>query len=101
MDFSNIWVFRSALNLVSEGEVVREIGRAFQKKGPEKAKADLAKKCLTRVKKQRKQEDDRKPERSGSLSKRTRTTHYIRLTREYMETYEKKKEHEQLDEQHS
>ncbi|ESN99680.1 hypothetical protein HELRODRAFT_184382 [Helobdella robusta] len=63
MNFENRWVLRSALNFVSDGEVVREVGREFQRKGPEKAKADLAKECLTRVKKKR--EDDRKPGRLG------------------------------------
>ncbi|ESN97940.1 hypothetical protein HELRODRAFT_177605 [Helobdella robusta] len=47
------WVLRSALNFASDGEVIRERGREFQRKGPEKAKADLAKECLTRVKKKR------------------------------------------------
>ncbi|ESN91385.1 hypothetical protein HELRODRAFT_165414 [Helobdella robusta] len=56
------WVLRSSLNFASDGEVAREVGREFQRKGPEKAKADLAKECLTRVKK-REQEDDRKPGR--------------------------------------
>ncbi|ESO03775.1 hypothetical protein HELRODRAFT_173478 [Helobdella robusta] len=37
------WVLRSSLNFASDGEVVREVGREFQRKGPEKAKADLAK----------------------------------------------------------
>ncbi|ESN96829.1 hypothetical protein HELRODRAFT_178626 [Helobdella robusta] len=59
MNFENRWVLRSALNFASDGEVVREVGREFQRKGPEKA--DLAKECLTRVKKKR--EDDRKPGR--------------------------------------
>ncbi|ESN94245.1 hypothetical protein HELRODRAFT_164050 [Helobdella robusta] len=63
MNFENRWVLRSALNFASDGEVVREVGREFQKKGPEKAKADLAKECLTRVKKKREEEDDRKPGR--------------------------------------
>ncbi|ESN97871.1 hypothetical protein HELRODRAFT_177513 [Helobdella robusta] len=53
-------VLISALNFVSDGEIVREVGRVFQKKGPKKAKADLAKECLTRVKKKREQEDDRR-----------------------------------------
>ncbi|ESN94742.1 hypothetical protein HELRODRAFT_180071 [Helobdella robusta] len=61
MNFENRWVLRSALNFASDGEVVREVGREFQRKGPEKAKADLAKECLTRVKKKREEEDDRKP----------------------------------------
>ncbi|ESN90830.1 hypothetical protein HELRODRAFT_182539 [Helobdella robusta] len=56
-----VWVLRSALNFASDREVVREGGREFQRKGPEKAKADLAKECLTRVKKKREEEDDRKP----------------------------------------
>ncbi|ESN93170.1 hypothetical protein HELRODRAFT_181283 [Helobdella robusta] len=64
----NRWVLRSALNFVSDGEVVREVGRDFQRKGPEKAKADLAKECLTRVKKKWEQEDDRKPGRLGSIN---------------------------------
>ncbi|ESN99377.1 hypothetical protein HELRODRAFT_162919 [Helobdella robusta] len=63
------WVLRSALNFASDGEVVREVGREFQRKGPEKAKADLAKECLTRVKKKR-EEDDRKPGRLEGLSLR-------------------------------
>ncbi|ESN94730.1 hypothetical protein HELRODRAFT_180059 [Helobdella robusta] len=63
MNFENRWVLRSALNFASDGEVVREVGREFQRKGPEKAKADLAKECLTRVKKKREEEDDRKPGR--------------------------------------
>ncbi|ESO12068.1 hypothetical protein HELRODRAFT_158475 [Helobdella robusta] len=63
MNFENRWVMRSALNFASDGEVVREVGREFQRKGPEKAKADLAKECLTRVKKKREQEDDRKSRR--------------------------------------
>ncbi|ESN97947.1 hypothetical protein HELRODRAFT_193153 [Helobdella robusta] len=61
INFENRWVLRSALNFASDGEVVREVGREFQRKGPVKAKADLAKDCLTRVKKKR--EDDRKPGR--------------------------------------
>ncbi|ESO04275.1 hypothetical protein HELRODRAFT_172632 [Helobdella robusta] len=61
----NKWVLRSALNFASDGEIVREVGREFQRKGPEKAKADLAKECLTRVKKKREEEDDRKPGRLG------------------------------------
>ncbi|ESO12147.1 hypothetical protein HELRODRAFT_158597 [Helobdella robusta] len=69
-----IWVLRSALNFASDGEVVREVGREFQRKGPEKAKADLAKECLTRVASAREQD---------------------------MEIYEKRKGHEQLDEQQS
>ncbi|ESN98912.1 hypothetical protein HELRODRAFT_162380 [Helobdella robusta] len=48
-NFENRWVLRSALNFASDGEVVREVGKEFQKKGPDKAKADLAKECLTRV----------------------------------------------------
>ncbi|ESN91057.1 hypothetical protein HELRODRAFT_182307 [Helobdella robusta] len=68
MNFENRWVLRSALNFASDGEVVREIGREFQRKGPEKAKADLAKECLTRVKKKR-EEDDRKPGRLGKRPK--------------------------------
>ncbi|ESO03838.1 hypothetical protein HELRODRAFT_184716 [Helobdella robusta] len=47
MNFENRWVLRSALNFASDGEVVREGGREFQRKGP-----DLAKECLTRVKKE-------------------------------------------------
>ncbi|ESO06512.1 hypothetical protein HELRODRAFT_160693 [Helobdella robusta] len=47
MNFENGWVLRSALNFASDGEVVREVGREFQRKVPEKAKADLAKECLT------------------------------------------------------
>ncbi|ESO12410.1 hypothetical protein HELRODRAFT_158934 [Helobdella robusta] len=70
MNFENRWVLRSALNFASDGEIVREVGREFQRKGPEKAKADLAKECLTRVKKKREEEDDRKPGRlENSLSK--------------------------------
>ncbi|ESO07701.1 hypothetical protein HELRODRAFT_170239 [Helobdella robusta] len=65
MNFENRWVLRSALNFASDGEIVREVGREFQRKGPEKAKADLAKECLTRVKKKREEEDDRKPGRLG------------------------------------
>ncbi|ESN98882.1 hypothetical protein HELRODRAFT_162346 [Helobdella robusta] len=61
MNFENRWVLRSALNFASDGEVVREVGGEFQRTGPEKAKADLAKECLTRVKKKR--EEDRKPGR--------------------------------------
>ncbi|ESN94339.1 hypothetical protein HELRODRAFT_164165 [Helobdella robusta] len=68
------WVLKSALNFASDGEVVREVGREFQRKGPEKAKADLAKECLTRVTSAREQG---------------------------MEIYEKRKGHEQLDEQQS
>ncbi|ESN96697.1 hypothetical protein HELRODRAFT_163793 [Helobdella robusta] len=69
MNFENRWVLRSALNFASDGEIVREVGREFQRKGPEKAKADLAKECLTRVKKKREEEDDRKPGRlvAGNL----------------------------------
>ncbi|ESO05300.1 hypothetical protein HELRODRAFT_171666 [Helobdella robusta] len=67
MNFENRWVLRSALNFASDGEVVREVGREFQRKGPEKAKADLAKECLTRVKKKREKEDDRKPGRLGLI----------------------------------
>ncbi|ESN96835.1 hypothetical protein HELRODRAFT_178635 [Helobdella robusta] len=59
---------RSALNFVSDGKVVREVGRGFQRKGPEKAKADLAKECLTRVRKKREQEDDRKQARLDSIN---------------------------------
>ncbi|ESO10255.1 hypothetical protein HELRODRAFT_168146 [Helobdella robusta] len=70
MNFENRWVLRSALNFASDGEVVREVGREFQRKGPEKAKADLAKECLTRVKKKREQENDRKPGRLERLSLR-------------------------------
>ncbi|ESN96749.1 hypothetical protein HELRODRAFT_163861 [Helobdella robusta] len=65
INFENRWVLRSALNFASDGEVVREVGREFQRKGPEKAKADLAKECLIRVKKKREQEDDRKLGRLG------------------------------------
>ncbi|ESO04577.1 hypothetical protein HELRODRAFT_191631 [Helobdella robusta] len=72
MNFENRWVLRSALNFASDGEVVREVGREFQGKGPEKAKADLAKECLTQVTSAREQD---------------------------MEIYEKRKGHEQLDEQ--
>ncbi|ESO12035.1 hypothetical protein HELRODRAFT_158443 [Helobdella robusta] len=57
----------------SDGEVVREVGRGFQRKRPEKAKADLAKECLTRVKKKREEEDDRKPGRLGSINIHTHT----------------------------
>ncbi|ESO12235.1 hypothetical protein HELRODRAFT_158705 [Helobdella robusta] len=67
MNFENRWVLRSALNFASDGEVVREVGREFQRKGPEKAKADLAKECLTRVKKKREEEDDRKPGRLDNV----------------------------------
>ncbi|ESO07737.1 hypothetical protein HELRODRAFT_170281 [Helobdella robusta] len=67
---SQRWVLRSALNFASDGEIVREVGREFQRKGPEKAKADLAKECLTRVKKKREEEDDRKPGRLEGLSLR-------------------------------
>ncbi|ESO12163.1 hypothetical protein HELRODRAFT_158627 [Helobdella robusta] len=70
MNFENRWVLRSALNFASDGEIVREVGREFQRKGPEKAKADLAKECLTRVKKKREEEDDRKPGRLEGLSLR-------------------------------
>ncbi|ESN97083.1 hypothetical protein HELRODRAFT_178532 [Helobdella robusta] len=63
MNFENRWVLRSTLNFASDGEVVREVGREFQRKGPEKAKGDLANECLTRVKKKRQEEDDRKPGR--------------------------------------
>ncbi|ESO01539.1 hypothetical protein HELRODRAFT_174497 [Helobdella robusta] len=70
MNFENRWVLRSALNFASDGEVVREVGREFQRKGPEKAKADLAKECLTRVKKKREEKDDRKPGRLEGLSLR-------------------------------
>ncbi|ESN91249.1 hypothetical protein HELRODRAFT_182105 [Helobdella robusta] len=87
MNFENRWVLRSALNFASDGEVVREVGREFQRKRPEKAKADLAKECLTRVKKR--EEDDRKP---GSLAS---------AREQDMEIYEKRKGHEQLDEQQS
>ncbi|ESO01890.1 hypothetical protein HELRODRAFT_161080 [Helobdella robusta] len=55
MNFANRWVLRSALNFVSNGEIVREVNREFQRKRPEKAKANLAKDCLTRVKKKREQ----------------------------------------------
>ncbi|ESN97823.1 hypothetical protein HELRODRAFT_177447 [Helobdella robusta] len=63
MNFENRWVLRSALNFAIDGEVVREVRREFQRKGPEKAEADLEKECLTRVKKKREEEDDRKPGR--------------------------------------
>ncbi|ESO11425.1 hypothetical protein HELRODRAFT_183211 [Helobdella robusta] len=49
MNFANRWFLRSALNFVSDGEVVKKGGREFQEKRPEKAKADLAKECLTRA----------------------------------------------------
>ncbi|ESN94791.1 hypothetical protein HELRODRAFT_180133 [Helobdella robusta] len=52
------WVLRS---FVSDREVVRKVGREFQRKRPENAKADIAKVCLTRVKKKGEKEDDRKP----------------------------------------
>ncbi|ESN90132.1 hypothetical protein HELRODRAFT_182829 [Helobdella robusta] len=65
MNFENRWVLRSALNFASDGKVVREVGREFQRKGPEKAKADLAKECLTRVKKKREEKDERKLGRLG------------------------------------
>ncbi|ESN97717.1 hypothetical protein HELRODRAFT_177776 [Helobdella robusta] len=51
MTFANRWVLRSALNFVSDGEIVRKRNREFQRKAPEKANADLAKGCLIRVKK--------------------------------------------------
>ncbi|ESO11783.1 hypothetical protein HELRODRAFT_166825 [Helobdella robusta] len=89
MNFENRWVLRSALNLASDGEVVREVDREFQRKRPEKAKADLAKECLTRVKKKREQEDDCKPERLASAREQD------------MEINEKRNGHEQLDEQQS
>ncbi|ESN92834.1 hypothetical protein HELRODRAFT_164965 [Helobdella robusta] len=41
MYFANRCVLRFALNFVSDGEVVREVGREFQKKRPEKANAEL------------------------------------------------------------
>ncbi|ESO12844.1 hypothetical protein HELRODRAFT_159432 [Helobdella robusta] len=69
-----VWVLRSALNFASDGEVVREVGREFQRKRPKKANADLAKECLTRVASAREQD---------------------------MEIYEKRKGHEQLYEQQS
>ncbi|ESN91101.1 hypothetical protein HELRODRAFT_182257 [Helobdella robusta] len=72
---ANSLVLRSALNIVSVGEVVREGDREFQKKGPKKRNADLAKECLTRVKKKLEQEDDRQPGLLGSQCKRTRTGH--------------------------
>ncbi|ESN94353.1 hypothetical protein HELRODRAFT_164182 [Helobdella robusta] len=68
MNFENRWVLRSALNFASDREVVREVGREFQRKGQEKAKVDVAKECLTRVKKKREQEDDRKPGHLGSIN---------------------------------
>ncbi|ESN90422.1 hypothetical protein HELRODRAFT_166089 [Helobdella robusta] len=71
MNFENRWVLKSALNFESDREVVREVDRKFHRKGPEKAKADLAKECLTRVKKKREEEDDRKPGRLGRQGKRT------------------------------
>ncbi|ESO00892.1 hypothetical protein HELRODRAFT_175388 [Helobdella robusta] len=46
MNFANRWVLRSALNFVSDGEVDREGGREFQRKGPEKANADLFDECV-------------------------------------------------------
>ncbi|ESO12167.1 hypothetical protein HELRODRAFT_158630 [Helobdella robusta] len=64
MNFENRWVLRSALNFASDEKVVREIGREFQREGPEKAKAASAR------------EQD-------------------------MEIYEKRKGHQQLDEQQS
>ncbi|ESN95847.1 hypothetical protein HELRODRAFT_179041 [Helobdella robusta] len=51
VNFANRWVLRSVLIFVSNGEVVREGGREFQRKDPKKASADLAKECLRRVKK--------------------------------------------------
>ncbi|ESO12201.1 hypothetical protein HELRODRAFT_158666 [Helobdella robusta] len=66
MNFAKRWVMRSALKFVNNGEAVREVGREFQRKGPEKAKTDLAKECLARVKKKREQDDDRKPVHLGS-----------------------------------
>ncbi|ESO04905.1 hypothetical protein HELRODRAFT_171907 [Helobdella robusta] len=44
-------------------EICSELSREFQKKGPKKANTDLAKECLTRVKKKWEQEDNRKPGR--------------------------------------
>ncbi|ESN95393.1 hypothetical protein HELRODRAFT_179462 [Helobdella robusta] len=79
MNFENRWVLRSALNFASDGEIVREVGREFQRKGPEKAKADLAKECLTRVKKKREEEDDRKPGRLGTTFLRMARLHHVRL----------------------
>ncbi|ESO12286.1 hypothetical protein HELRODRAFT_158768 [Helobdella robusta] len=73
MNFENRWVLRSALNFSSDREVVREVGREFQRKRPEKAKADLAKECLTRVKKKREEEDDRKPGRLARPSNLTKS----------------------------
>ncbi|ESN91404.1 hypothetical protein HELRODRAFT_165434 [Helobdella robusta] len=78
MNFANTWVFRPALNFVSDGEVAREGGRAPGKRA-NKANADLAKeclakKCLTQVASAREQD---------------------------MKIYEKRKGHEQLDEQQS
>ncbi|ESN99292.1 hypothetical protein HELRODRAFT_162810 [Helobdella robusta] len=46
------WILRSALNIVSNGKVDRKVSREFQRKEPEKGKADLAKECLTLVKKE-------------------------------------------------
>ncbi|ESO09155.1 hypothetical protein HELRODRAFT_169099 [Helobdella robusta] len=36
------WILRSALNIASDGEVVKEGGRDFQRREPQKANADLA-----------------------------------------------------------
>jgi len=47
MNLSNRCFFRPFLNSVSDSEEVREEGKEFQRRGPEKAKADLAKECLT------------------------------------------------------
>ncbi|ESN94517.1 hypothetical protein HELRODRAFT_164373 [Helobdella robusta] len=43
-----IWVLRSTLNFVSDEEVVRERGLYFQRKGPKKASADLARVATAR-----------------------------------------------------
>ena len=50
---------------MSDSEEVREEGKEFQRRGPEKAKADLAKECLTDMIKKWLEEEDRRPARFG------------------------------------
>ena len=58
MNLSNRCFFRPFLKSVSDSEEVREEGKEFQRRRPEKAKADLAKECLTdRIKKRKRTVD--------------------------------------------
>ncbi|ESO12330.1 hypothetical protein HELRODRAFT_158828 [Helobdella robusta] len=100
MNFANRRVLRSALNFVSDGEVVRKGDREFQRKWPEKAKADLAKECLTRVKK--KWVLSMVLRSALNFASDGEVVREVASAREQdMEIYEKRKRHEQLDKQQS